>query len=162
MSRGGVPWWVDLPPTKSAVALQPRGEGDPKTEHCVVCGKAILQMIFKGSGVCGELHRKFRDDIKTGDTGVNGWYHTCAKNLRNHHGHQVRFSLPDPWTIYEGTICHVNFGEDDAIIGIVLEPGYTTISAADARMEREPSTHGEEQYATELAPYKVVEVRRCK
>jgi len=32
-----------------------------KTENCSVCGKEVLVMAFKGTGVCSEDHRKIRD-----------------------------------------------------------------------------------------------------
>jgi hypothetical protein len=150
-------------PTQREVMLQPRAAGDPKTEHCVVCDKAILTMIYKGTGVCGDQHRKIRDDIPMGDLiTTKGWYHTCAKNLRNHHGHEVRFTLRDPWVIYEGKIGHVNFGEEGDTIGIVLESGFTTLSTAEYHMGRPPVEHFDAQYATEFPPYRVVEVRRCR
>lgn len=149
---------------QSDVMLQPRRAGDPKTEHCVVCGKAVLTMIYRGTGVCGDQHRKLRDDIPMGDLITSkGWYSTCAKNLRNHHGHEVRFSLPDPWMIFEGRIGHVNFGEQDDIIGIVLEPGYWRFyPRLGGSPNPEPETVEDQQFATELMPYRVVEVRRCK
>jgi hypothetical protein len=33
----------------------------PAPDHCVVDGRPILTMSFKGTGVCGELCRKVRD-----------------------------------------------------------------------------------------------------
>jgi endogenous inhibitor of DNA gyrase (YacG/DUF329 family) len=31
-----------------------------KVEHCAVCGKPVLMMIFRGSGLCSENCRKIR------------------------------------------------------------------------------------------------------
>jgi hypothetical protein len=31
------------------------------TENCIICDTEIKTMSFKGTGVCGEIHRKMRD-----------------------------------------------------------------------------------------------------
>jgi hypothetical protein len=61
---GDVPWWVDLP-TQRDVALQPRGQEDQPTEHCAVCGNAIKQMIYRGTGLCGDNCRKKKEEART-------------------------------------------------------------------------------------------------
>jgi hypothetical protein len=47
-------------PSQKDVALQPRGEGDPPTEHCEVCGQAVRVMVFRGTKVCSTLCEKKR------------------------------------------------------------------------------------------------------
>lgn len=34
-------------------------------ELCIICGEPVLVMCMKGTGVCGELHRKVRDGEPT-------------------------------------------------------------------------------------------------
>lgn len=142
--------------TQRDVALQPRGEGDPKTEHCVVCSQAIRVQIFKGLGVCGEAHRKMRDDVPTGDGAMGGWYHTCAKNLVNHHMHKVRFSLPDPFQVFEGVIGQVTSGDEDIFVTVYLEDG---CQITNPIYPNKPRTH-EGVFQTDLHLYKVVEVAK--
>lgn len=47
------------------VELAAEEKGVDRRNICVVCLEAIQIMSFKGTGVCGEIHRKIRDGEAT-------------------------------------------------------------------------------------------------
>lgn len=55
------PWDVKVHcATADLLRVSPEESPPSPSEHCEVCGKEIKTMIWRGTGVCGDDHRKLR------------------------------------------------------------------------------------------------------
>ncbi len=151
---------TDLPDTvETEQGKLAREAAETERNRCKVCGNQAQVQSFKGTGYCSENHRK----ILQGDFSGPGWHNTVVLRLADPNGRQlplkrVRFTLPDPFQIFEGELYSVTIlpADDDRIerVQIILMKGWQSCWPNQEGW----TEHPDQTFTEELAPYKVIEV----